>query len=59
MILPSGCSYVAPEQLVNSVKPVALLLTWQQVIQAPVTLEMVLEDIQNSHMNYWAQETIF
>lgn len=31
MHLPSGCSFVTLVQLVNKVKNVALLLTWQQV----------------------------
>lgn len=57
--LPSGCSYVALKQLVNPVKNIALMLTWQQVVQAPVTLELDLEDTQNLRMNYWAQGTIF
>lgn len=48
-----------PEQLVNQVENVALLLTEQQVLQVPVTLELDLEDIQHSHMNYWSQETYF
>lgn len=48
-----------PEQLVNQVKNVALLLTEQQMLQAPVTLELDLEDSRHSHMNYWAQETYF
>lgn len=48
-----------PEQLVYQVENVATLLTEQQVLQAPVTLELDLEDTQHSHMNYWAQETYF
>ena len=50
---------MALKHLVNPVKNIALMLTWQQVVQAPVTLELDLEDTQILRMNYWAQETIF